>query len=102
MSLQRSQPIAQQESKARAGRERFVQNAIASVRLEGLEQVRKRRRFGGGTSRAKFQLSVPENWFEHCLPARSSADESRPVRLSGYDGPQRHPRDSQARTPRPL
>ena len=37
MSLLRSQPIAEQESKARARRERFVQNAIASMRLEGLE-----------------------------------------------------------------
>ena len=37
MSLLRSQPIAEQESKARIKRERFVQNAIATVRLEGLE-----------------------------------------------------------------
>jgi hypothetical protein len=37
MSLLRSQPITEQETKARAKRERFVQNAIASVRLEGLE-----------------------------------------------------------------
>ena len=37
MSVLRSQPIAGQEKKARAWRERFVQNAVANVRLEGLE-----------------------------------------------------------------
>jgi len=37
MSLLRSQPIAEQEREARARRERFVQNALANVRLEGLE-----------------------------------------------------------------
>ncbi len=31
------QPIAEQEKEARAWRERFVQNAVANVRLEGLE-----------------------------------------------------------------
>jgi len=35
MSVLRSQPIAEQE--ARAWRERFVENAVANVRLEGLE-----------------------------------------------------------------
>ena len=35
MSVLRSQPIAEQG--ARAWRERFVQNAVANVRLEGLE-----------------------------------------------------------------
>jgi len=37
MSLLRPQPIAEQEKEARAWRERFVQNAVANVRLEGLE-----------------------------------------------------------------
>jgi len=32
-----SQPIAEQGKRARAWRERFVQNAVANVRLEGLE-----------------------------------------------------------------
>ena len=31
------QPIAEREKEARAWRERFVQNAVANVRLEGLE-----------------------------------------------------------------
>ena len=35
MSVLRSQPIAEQG--ARAWRERFVENAVANVRLEGLE-----------------------------------------------------------------
>ena len=33
----RSQPIAEQKQEGRAWRERFVQNAVANVRLEGLE-----------------------------------------------------------------
>ena len=37
MSVLRPQPIAEQEKEARAWRERFVQNAVANVRLEGLE-----------------------------------------------------------------
>ena len=37
MSVLRPQPIAEQEKEARACRERFVQNAVANVRLEGLE-----------------------------------------------------------------
>ena len=37
MSLLRPQPIAEQERAARAWRERFVKNAVANVRLEGLE-----------------------------------------------------------------
>ena len=37
MSVLRPQPIAEQEKEARARRERFVQNAVANVRLEGLE-----------------------------------------------------------------
>jgi hypothetical protein len=37
MSVLRPQPIAKQEKEARAWRERFVQNAVANVRLEGLE-----------------------------------------------------------------
>jgi len=37
MSVLRSQPIAEQGKRARAWRERFVENAVANVRLEGLE-----------------------------------------------------------------
>jgi hypothetical protein len=37
MSLLRSHPVAEQEKEARARRERFVQNAVTNVRLEGLE-----------------------------------------------------------------
>ena len=37
MSMLRSQPIAEQGKRARAWRQRFVQNAVANVRLEGLE-----------------------------------------------------------------
>jgi len=37
VSVLRSQPIAEQEKRARAWRQRFVQNAVANVRLEGLE-----------------------------------------------------------------
>jgi hypothetical protein len=37
MSLLRPQPIAEQEKEARAWRERFVQNAVANGRLEGLK-----------------------------------------------------------------
>ena len=37
MSGLRPQPIAEQEKEARAWRERFVQNAVANVRLEELE-----------------------------------------------------------------
>jgi len=37
MSLLRFQRIAEKQQEARAWRERFVQNALANVRLEGLE-----------------------------------------------------------------
>lgn len=37
MSVSRPQAIAEQEKEARAWRERFVQNAVANVCLEGLE-----------------------------------------------------------------
>lgn len=40
MSVLRPQPIAEQE-KARARREQFVRNAVANVRLEGLEPSQK-------------------------------------------------------------
>jgi hypothetical protein len=33
----RSQPVVEQKHEGRAWRERFVQNAVANVRLEGLE-----------------------------------------------------------------
>lgn len=33
----RSQPVAEGKQEGRAQRERFVQNAVANVRLEGLE-----------------------------------------------------------------
>ena len=33
----RSQPVIEQKQEGRAWRERFVQNAVANVRLEGLE-----------------------------------------------------------------
>jgi hypothetical protein len=33
----RSQPVVEQKQEGRAWRERFVQNAVANVRLEGLE-----------------------------------------------------------------
>ena len=33
----RSQPVVEQKQEDRAWRERFVQNAVANVRLEGLE-----------------------------------------------------------------
>ncbi|HVH71326.1 MAG TPA: antitoxin VbhA family protein [Candidatus Dormibacteraeota bacterium] len=33
----RSQPVVEQKQEGRASRERFVQNAVANVRLEGLE-----------------------------------------------------------------
>lgn len=33
----RSQPVAEQKQEGRAWRERFVQNAVANVRLEGFE-----------------------------------------------------------------
>ena len=41
MTVLRLQPIAEPEKEARAWRERFVQNALANVRLEGLEPSRK-------------------------------------------------------------
>jgi hypothetical protein len=41
MSVLRPQAIAEQEKEARAWRERFVQNALANVRLEGLEPSSK-------------------------------------------------------------
>jgi hypothetical protein len=37
MSVLRPHAIAEQEKEARAWRERFVQNSVANVRLEGLE-----------------------------------------------------------------
>jgi Antitoxin VbhA len=37
MSVSRSQSVADQKQEDRAWRERFVQNALANVRLEGLE-----------------------------------------------------------------
>ena len=37
MNVLRPLPIAEQEKEARAWRARFVQNAVANVRLEGLE-----------------------------------------------------------------
>ena len=37
MRVSRSQPVAGQKQEQRAWRERFVQNAVANVRLEGLE-----------------------------------------------------------------
>ncbi len=37
MSEFRSQSVAEQKQEDRAWRERFVQNAVANVRLEGLE-----------------------------------------------------------------
>src|SRR5213595_806969 len=37
MSMLRSQPIAEQEKRARAWREQFVENAVANVRLEGAD-----------------------------------------------------------------
>jgi hypothetical protein len=33
----RSQPVVEQKQEGRAWRQRFVQNAVANVRLEGLE-----------------------------------------------------------------
>jgi len=40
MSMLRSQPIAEQEKRARAWREQFVENAVANVRLEGADLSR--------------------------------------------------------------
>ena len=37
MRVFRSQSVAEQKQEDRAWRERFVQNAVANVRLEGLE-----------------------------------------------------------------
>jgi hypothetical protein len=37
----RSQPVVEQKQEGRAWRERFVQNAVANVRLEGLEPTPK-------------------------------------------------------------
>jgi hypothetical protein len=37
MRVSRSQPVAEQKQEERSWRERFVQNAVANVRLEGLE-----------------------------------------------------------------
>jgi len=37
MRVSRSQPVAEQKQEDRTWRERFVQNAVANVRLEGLE-----------------------------------------------------------------
>jgi len=37
MRVSRSQSVAEQNQEDRAWRERFVQNAVANVRLEGLE-----------------------------------------------------------------
>ena len=37
MRVSRSQSVAEQKLEDRAWRERFVQNAVANVRLEGLE-----------------------------------------------------------------
>ena len=37
MRVARSQSVAEQQQEDRAWRERFVQNAVANVRLEGLE-----------------------------------------------------------------
>jgi Antitoxin VbhA len=41
MRVSRSQSVAEQKQEDRAWRERFVQNALANVRLEGLEPSSK-------------------------------------------------------------
>ena len=41
MRVSRSQSVVEQKQEGRAWRERFVQNAVANVRLEGLEPIRE-------------------------------------------------------------
>lgn len=60
MSVLRPQPIAEQE-KARARREQFVRNAVANVRLEGLEPSQKALDIWQKYIEVRSLLNRPEN-----------------------------------------
>jgi len=65
MRVSRSQPVAEQKQEDRARRERFVQNAVANVRLEGLEPspraLRIWQRYIEGHGSASGRIFNPSN-----------------------------------------